>query len=244
MLLLSSTKLSFSRFNYAIQFSKSFSFLSQRVASTETVYTHAPRICQTIFRFFFIFFSHYIKTVCYEVLRNPYLKNSNQVPDSANRKEGLEDAAVNYCRNSVFFNETRYTLVFLIVLFVISVSCGLQKDVYVDYKEGADSSEVKTTEETECAVGLTAFTDNIAPSIGTCASSSCHLVTPIGGTALKQDDNSFNRTVFLAYDSSADGSTLFNKISGTHGGGDQSGVMSQDSIKLWKDGEAGCNTQP
>ena len=93
-----------------------------------------------------------------------------------------------------------------------------------------------------CALALTSFTDNIAPGIGA-SCINCHgAATPISGAFLSQADDVSNRDVLLAYDTSADGSTLFGKISGEvgHAGGVLTQVLSQNAIATWKTAEQGC----
>lgn len=109
-----------------------------------------------------------------------------------------------------------------------------------DTGAGADTGG----EDDGCVLALQSFTDNIAGNIGGCAAAACHGAVPIAGTTLTEGDDAANRAVFLAYDSSADGSTMFDKISGAseaHSGGDQSGVLSANALSTWKAAEANCN---
>ena len=91
-----------------------------------------------------------------------------------------------------------------------------------------------------CAAALTSFTTNITPS-ASCIN--CHAGTPISGSMLAQGDDEGNRDIFLAFDTTADGSDLYDKISGAvnHGGGVLTGQLSQTAITAWKTAEQGCD---
>ena len=157
--------------------------------------------------------------------------------------------------------------VLLIFMGFMIGACGLQQSMYVDYSEEADGAATSDTDtdgstadtgggttdtggdgtdgtggtEDGCALALTSFSTNIGPAIAaSCGLGACHGATPISGSVLVEGDDAANRAVFLSYDSSADGSTMFNKISGAHAGGDQSGVLSADALSTWKAAEEGC----
>ncbi|MFK7826742.1 MAG: hypothetical protein AB8G05_21550 [Oligoflexales bacterium] len=118
--------------------------------------------------------------------------------------------------------------------------------------DGTDGGEVTDggdgSTDDGCAAALTAFTTNIAPAVASsCGTSNCHGGSfPIAGEALVEGDDASNRAIFLSFDTSEDGSTLFGKLSGSsgsHGGGDQSGSLSQDAVSTWKTAEQGCTEE-
>ncbi|MCB9228191.1 MAG: hypothetical protein H6618_01130 [Deltaproteobacteria bacterium] len=147
----------------------------------------------------------------------------------------------------------RFDLVFLLLTWLLT-SCGLQKSKYTDYEGNAQSQTASGEEaasETEgtsgstatdtassCPTALAAFVEQISRPLEVC--SACHLSTAIGGSVLKSNDDAYNRSVLLHYDQSEDGSTLYSKITGSHGGGNQSSVLSQEALALWKAAESGC----
>jgi hypothetical protein len=91
---------------------------------------------------------------------------------------------------------------------------------------------------------LSAFAASVStPAKNVCAS--CHAWTPIEGQNLSPNSDSQNRLALLAYikarsAGSCDATVLYNKISGYHGGGNQSRVMPQSLIKQWIDNDKSC----
>ncbi len=144
----------------------------------------------------------------------------------------------------------RFIVFFSII--VITAACGLTDPEYVDYEEEnasgeAGGGESGATDETseECQAALTAYTDNLAGPVDSgCAISGCHTTTPIAGEVLSQGNDSANRAALLAYDNTADGSKLYNKIAllegNSHSGGDKSASLTDTAIRAWKEAEASC----
>lgn len=105
-----------------------------------------------------------------------------------------------------------------------------------------ENAEAESSEPDGCELALASFTENIRPAIvNSCIG--CHgAMTSIAGAFLSRDDDENNRAAFLLFDSSVDGSVLFEKISGAapHGGGVLSDQLPEQAISVWKTAEQGC----
>jgi hypothetical protein len=122
-------------------------------------------------------------------------------------------------------------------IFAVSVTflrCGAFKPDYVKYEDS-------TAPSTECTAALSAFSENIEPTIKSdCIN--CHTSTTIGTGKLSATSTATSRAAFLSYTgTSAEklANHIGNKDSTPHGGGLKS-EPSLDKIQKWLDAEKTC----